>query len=260
MSNFLKRIWNRLNGRSDPASIEIFVRHCYASSASAHKSRFPGFSREKCYHNLIHTLNEDDVRITFFLDTAKATQDEHFLKRQKRFPVIEINAGTEAASFLAMLDYALQQDIHPRTIVYFLEDDYIHKPDWIKILREGLSIADADYVTLFDHKDKYLSQYQHVQSRIFHTQSCHWRTTPSTTNTYAMYFETLQRDAQLHRHFSEGRSITADHEKFCALTHNGAVLLSSIPGWSTHVEPEYASPCSDWHSVLENTSNTNYEK
>lgn len=255
MSNFFKQLWNKFSKRPNPrAPIEVFVRHCYASSASAHKARFPSFSRERCYHNLIKTLNDADVRITFFLDTAKATSHTHFLKEQSCFPVIEIEAGSEAVSFLKMLDCVLKQEISSDAIVYFLEDDYIHKPEWIKILREGFSIPQVDYITLFDHKDKYFSaEYQNLQSRIFHTESCHWRTTPSTTNTYAMRFETLKRDAELHRNFSLGRSITADHEKFLALAQKGAVLISSIPGWATHVEPEFASPCADWESVLDDT-------
>lgn len=254
MTNFLKQIWNRISGRSTPTKIEVFVRHCYASSASAHKARFPGFSRERCYHNLVATAHDPDVRITFFLDTAKATTSAHFLKEQSLFPVIEIQAGSEAISFLKMLDYVLEQKIDPDTLIYFLEDDYIHKPGWMHILREGFMIPGVDYVTLFDHKDKYMSaEYQNLQSRIFHTESCHWRTTPSTTNTYAMRFTTLKRDAEQHRSFSVGRSITADHEKFLALGAQGAILISSIPGWATHDEPEFASPCADWPSVLDHT-------
>jgi hypothetical protein len=63
----------------------------------------------------------------------------------------------------------------------------------------------------------------------------------------------LQRDAEQHRSFSLGRSITADHEKFTALAAKGALLISSIPGWATHDEPEFASPCADWLRVLDHT-------
>src|SRR3984885_54402 len=113
------------------APVQIFVRHCYASDASQHKARFTGFSRERCYQNLMQTLDAETASVTFFLDTARASTPEHFLKEQKRFPVIEIHAGTEGASFLAMLDYALTQKIDPETIVYFLEDDYLHQPNWL---------------------------------------------------------------------------------------------------------------------------------
>jgi len=30
------------------------------------------------------------------------------------------------------------------------------------------------------------------------------------------------------------------------LSKMGAELISSLPGWATHVEAEYASPCCDW--------------
>ncbi len=233
--------------------LEVFVRHCYYSAASAHKGRFPGFSREKCYHNLLSTI-DPSVKVTFFLDTSHA-QGEHFLLKQNRYPVINIKAGTEALSFLTMLDYVMAHSYDPETIIYFLEDDYLHKPEWTKILREGIALPSVDYVTLFDHKDKYfLPEYQNLQSQVFHTTSCHWRTTPSTTNTYAMKFKTLKRDVEIHRQYSLDRKITADHQKFCALAQHNALLVSSIPGWATHVEPEFASPCSDWEQILEKSS------
>lgn len=231
-------------------AIHVFIRHCLFSSASAHKERMRGFSRKRCYENLLQTLDDKDVHLTFFLDGCEENPS-HFLKEQTRFPVIGIQAGNEAASFLAMLDYVLQQDLDSKAIVYFLEDDYLHRPQWTKILHEGFTLRHIDYVTLYDHKDKYFfPEYHHLTSRIFHTQSCHWRTTPSTTNTYAMRFKTLKRDEAIHRGFSINRKITADHDKFCALSKEGAVLISSIPGWSTHVEPEYASPCMDWERLL----------
>src|SRR5262245_59504659 len=130
-------------GKATP--IQIFVRHCYVSDASQHKERFLGFSRERCYQNLVQTLDEEAAEVTFFLDSARAPSPEHFLKDQKRFPVIEIHAGTEGASFLAMLDYVLAQKIDPEAIVYFLEDDYLHQPGWLPILKEGFSLPEIDY-------------------------------------------------------------------------------------------------------------------
>lgn len=214
-------------------TIELFVRHCNYSSASAHKKRPEGFSKLACHQNLLDTIDER-VHPTFFLDTA--VEGDHFLKGR----AMEIKEGTEAGSFLRMLSYVEQLPLHPDTIVYFLEDDYLHRPGWIDILFEGFSL-DADYVTLYDHRDKY-TDYPKLASQLFLTSSCHWRTTPSTTNTYAMRFSTLKQDLSIHRRFSLGRAISADHDKFCYLTKKGAVLISPIPGYSTHAEPEFASP------------------
>lgn len=237
--------------------IEIFMRHCHYSEVSVHKGRFSNFSREKCFRNLLATADAERVNMTFFLDTFYPTEQKHFIAEQSRYPVIEIKTGNEAASFLAMLDHVAALRLKPDTIVYFLEDDYVHRPGWVDVLVEGVSLPSVDYVTLFDHRDKYFSpSYSSLHSRIFHTRTCHWRTTPSTTNTYAMRFETLMKHLPVHRAFSEGRKISADHDKFCRLQEMGAVLVSSIPGFSTHVEPEFASPCADWEGILSGYTET----
>lgn len=231
--------------------IELFVRHCNFSEVSQHKNRLPGFSRQKCHDNLLATLDRSKVNVTFLLDTFHPSETPHFILQQDEFPVIEIKQGTETGSFLYLLDHVANLKLAPETIVYFLEDDYLHRENWVDILHEGFSIPQASYVTLYDHRDKYfLADYQELSSKIFISPSCHWRTTPSTTNTYAMRHATLLRDLAIHQQFSQGRRITADHEKFLELGRQGKVLISSIPGWSTHIEDRLTSPCIDWESFF----------
>lgn len=227
--------------------IELFVRHCNFSEVSQHKNRIEGFSRQKCFENLLATLDPQRVKATFLLDTFHPTENKHFLLQQSDFPVIEIQEGTETGSFLRLLDHVASLDLDPETIVYFLEDDYLHREGWVDVLLEGFSIPEASYVTLYDHRDKYfLPIYKELTSKIFHTSSCHWRTTPSTTNTYAMKYRTLMQHLPIHRQFSLDRKISADHEKFLELGRQGATLISPIPGWSTHIELNLTSPCIDW--------------
>jgi len=245
MFNALKKLFT--------PKIEVFVRHCHFSAVSQHKSRYPEFSREKCHENLLSTLDPKKANLTFFLDTCHPMSGIHFIKKQSRYPVIEIMEGTEGGSFLRMLDHVCTLRLSEDTIVYFLEDDYLHRPGWTDVLLEGFSIPEASYVTLYDHRDKYFfPAYSDLTAKLFLTKSCHWRTAPSTTNTYAMRFGTLKKHLPIHRAFSEGRKISADHEKFIALGRAGGQLISPIPGWSTHVEPEYASPCVDWERFLKN--------
>lgn len=223
----------KLAKNSPQPKIEVFVRYCHFSAASACKKRPLGFSHKACYQNLLDTI-DSRVNLTFFLDTAR--EGDHFIRGK----AIEIQEGTEAGSFLRMLGVVEKLDLHPDTIVYFLEDDYLHRPGWIDVLFEGFGL-DADYVTLYDHRDKYI-HYPKLTSQIFLTPSSHWRTTPSTTNTYAMRFSTLKKDLSIHRRFSLDRKITADHDKFCCLRKRGATLISPMPGWSTHADPEFGSP------------------
>lgn len=228
--------------------IQVFVRHCFYSSASAHKNRPAGFSHEKCFENLLDTL-DSNTELTLLLDTHFAKDEKHFVQKENRFPIVEIDAGEEGKSFLALLDYVLEQKYSDDTILYFLEDDYLHKEGWPLILQEGIELA--DYVTLFDHRDKYdQTIYPKLTSKIFHSESCHWRTTPSTTNTYAMKMGTLKKDLAIHRKYSTGVKISRDHKKFLKLGRRGKPLISSIPGYSTHCEPDFSSPTTDWASLF----------
>jgi hypothetical protein len=223
------------------ANLEVFSRHCFFSDVSQHKRRFDGFSREKCHRNLLDTIDLKKANLTYILDTAKGS--EHFVKQEKN--VVEIQEGTEAGAFLRLLDYVESLSLHPETVLYFVEDDYLHRLGWVDVLLEGIMIA--DYVTLYDHKDKYfLPMYEALTSRIFHTNTCHWRTVPSTTQTFAVRWKTLAKDLSIHRKFSKGRQISQDHQKFIRLSKRGRRLISSLPGFSTHAEPEFASPCFDW--------------
>jgi len=229
-----------------PTKIEVFVRHCIFSDISWHKERPPGFSREKCHANLLQTADPTLANLTWLLDIAKGPRSTHFLPPHL-FPLIEISEGTEAGSFLRLLDHVLGLSLHPETIVYFVEDDYLHRGGWVDVLLEGFQIPSVDYVTLYDHRDKYfLPMYHTLQSRLFLTPSTHWRSTPSTTHTFATKVKTLLRDEKIHRKYSTGRKISADHDKFCALGKKGRLLVSPIPGWSTHAEVAYASPFQEW--------------
>jgi hypothetical protein len=231
--------------------IEVFVRHCHFSEVSQHKSRIRGFSRQKCHDNLLATLDTDLVNVTFLLDTFHPTKTPHFVTTQTKYRVISFKGGTETASFLTLLDYVVSLKLKPETLIYFLEDDYLHRPNWASILLEGFSIAGISYMTLYDHRDKYfLPAYDTLESKLFYTPSCHWRTTPSTTNTYAMRYQTLLDDLPIHKQFSENRRITADHDKFIELGRRGATLISPLPGFSTHCDEKETSPCTDWEKML----------
>lgn len=254
--NWLRRYFPLKKRLVPPFSskIEIFSRHCIFSSVSQHKKRFSYFSREACYFNLLETIDSERANLTFFLDTAKGLKADHFLAQEEKHPVIEVQSGSEAASFVHLLEYISKLDLHPDTLIYIVEDDYIHRKGWLDILIEGFQIEDAEYVTLYDHRDKY-NAYPKLHSKIFATQSSHWRSTPSTTNTFATRFQTLLRDLPIHRKFSAKREISADHDKFVYLQKKrGSMLISALPGWSTHAEPDFSSPCVDWEIHLKNRS------
>jgi hypothetical protein len=74
--------------------------------------------------------------------------------------------------------------------------------------------------------------------------------TPSTTNTFATKYSNLINDIEIHNKYSTGVEPSADHYKFLELSQRGRILISSIPGYSTHCQNDLLSPCIDWKSYL----------
>jgi hypothetical protein len=83
-----------------------------------------------------------------------------------------------------------------------------------------------------------------------HTDSSHWMATPSTTNTFATKYSTLINDLNYHIKYSTGVEPSADHYKFLELSQKAKVLISAIPGYSTHCQADLLSPCIDWEKYL----------
>ena len=106
-----------------------------------------------------------------------------------------------AGSFQYILDYAIN-NLKEDDQVYLIEDDYLHLPNSRQILLEGLQIA--DYVTLYDHSDKYVSfkvdgnnhyiEDNGEETKVLLTPSSHWKVTNSTTMTFAAKVKTLKED------------------------------------------------------------------
>ena len=229
--------------------IRAFQRHCNFSSNSHNKPRPNWFDRERIFDSFISTLDER-VEYTAFHDSGNGEIAEHFLKN-KDVNKVSKNGGNDAQSFLNLLSYVREQDYNDDDIIYFLEDDYLHKEGWIDILIEGFEYIGADYYTLYDHPDKYyLPMYNDLQSKIIATPSVHWRTIPSTTNTYACKFKTLKQHFDIHVQYCDlVAKWTKDHDKFTHLWQIGSNLISCIPGYSTHVEENMLSPTINWETI-----------
>jgi glycosyltransferase involved in cell wall biosynthesis len=124
-----------------------------------------------------------------------------------KLKIIESNLGN-SGSFVSALELAVK--LPPDDMVYFVEDDYIHKADAVKVLAEAIPFA--DYVTVYDHPDKYGPYYDGGEvSKVFRTKSSHWRFTQSTTMTFAAQVKTLQEDLEYYckGHRDRRRTITA---------------------------------------------------
>lgn len=226
-----------------------------------------GYKKDKLefadkFYCLENFLKHFDAKSTvFFADNCKPETLQK-LKQYQDLTIIESNKGSSAQSFRMVAQYALD-NFTDETIVYFLEDDYLHKTGAAKAIQEGLTIG--DYVTLYDHPDKYINKIDGGNplvanggelSRVLLTNSSHWKQTNSTTLTFACKMKTFKQDWPVFEKYSRGtlpnddlifyklQSLKKLKFKLFGLNRK---LVSPIPGFSTHIEKKWLSPLIDWN-------------
>ena len=141
-------------------------------------------------------------------------------------------------------------------IVYFLENDYLHKPGSQKIIQEAFELG-ASFVSLYDHPDKYIGPEQGgnpyckggaEDTRVYKTDSIHWKITNSTTMTFAAKVSTLKENEDILRKHTSGTHPN-DFQMFLELREQNKLLITPIPGYATHGETAWLSPLTDWSKI-----------
>jgi len=239
--------------------IEVFLRQCYYSKLQelSDRTRPDWFNKIKVFENFKNTIDLSLANYTIVYDEFYGSIDKTHLGLEKNVEVI--NCGSECDSFLKTLEIVQSKNFSDDQIIYFLEDDYLHKPNWSNMILEGFTL-DPSYLTLYDFDFFVAKGYL---SEIFITQNSHWRAVPATTNTFACKYKTLIEDLDIHKHYSihgikqeEGFHFSKDYEKFWELADkHKKYIISPIPGWSTHCDANHLSPIIDWKEVINYTYN-----
>ncbi len=223
----------------------------YRISDTGYPKQKPHYiNNENCFRNAILTFPPNLCKWHIIADNVS---DETMRMLTKYVPenfIRKVSVGHGAGTFRLAYEYALQQpdDIY----VYFLENDYLHATNALQILKEGLQLGESEYVTLYDHPDKYgynnINPFVHggEKTKIFLSNHCHWKITNSTTMTFSASVRTLRKDKSVFLRWTATRH-PFDFQIFYELCKfRNRKLLSSIPGYSTHGETMYLSPLTDW--------------
>jgi hypothetical protein len=196
------------------------------------KDKLPWADKYFCLSNALKIFGKETFHI--IADNC-SSQTVDFIKAQK-VSFEETSLGN-AASFVYMMDKIIQKHT-PDDYVYLIEDDYIHRLDSREILLEGLDIA--DYVSLYDHPDKYFLDesgggnpfnYKKLwKTRVYITKSTHWREINSSTMTFACRVKTLQEDYTVWKKYCNISKTPKDFHAFITLTVKGvSEMISFIP-------------------------------
>lgn len=223
------------------------------SEAGYPKDKPDYINNKNCFENALRTFNK-----AYWWVIADNVSDETKEYLNSKLKTIEyVSVGHGAGTFNLALDFALALP-NPNEVVYFLENDYLHKPEADKILEDGVIEMGFDYITAYDHPDKYLNPIEGgnpfcsgraEDTRVYLGEYCHWKLTNSTTMTFAAKVKTLKEDEEILRKWTK-ETYPYDFQMFMELKQIGRRLASAIPGFATHGETDWLSPLTNWKQEL----------
>ena len=224
----------------------------YRISDTGYQKDKPDYiSNQNCLNNALRTFN----KATWWVIADNVGDETKEFINSKLKTVEYVNVGHGAGTFNLALDIAI--NLPDNEIVYFLENDYLHKPETDKIIESGFDLG-FDYVTTYDHPDKYLNPIEGgnpfcsgraEDTRVYLGEYCHWKLTNSTTMTFAAKAKTLKEDEEVLRKWTAGNH-PYDFQMFMELKQRGKRLASPIPGFATHGETQFLSPLTNWKNEL----------
>ena len=227
------------------------------SDAGYNKIKPDYINNENCLKNFIYVFGNKNIQII----ADNCSEDTLKMIRKYVHPnqIKKVSVGHGAGTFNLALDEALTYD--DNEIIYFVENDYLHKPNSDKILLEGFSLG-SHYVSLYDCPDKYLDPSYGgnpyctggaEDTRVYLSSSCHWKMTNSTTMTFASKVKTLKEDEETLRKWTN-TTHPHDFQMFLELRDKDRSLITPIPGYATHGETAFLSPLTNWNDISNNTN------
>lgn len=217
------------------------------SDKSYPKTKLIGSSKEICLKNFCQAFAEvifgkDPPPPEDFIPPVRIICDNCERRTVKMIAETGIPYTLTELGNAGSLKHALElaiKEAEDDELVYFCEDDYLHLPNACILLQEG--IKRSEYVTLYDHPDKYTRVYNGGEfSKVIRTPSSHWRYTASTCMTFGTKAKTLKADLETwHKYTSETHP--HDHRIFTDLLKNGRRLAVCIPGAACHVDLTFSS-------------------
>jgi hypothetical protein len=224
------------------------------SDAGYNKVKPDYIDNENCLKNFCNVFYDYIYDIHIIADNCSEPTINMINKYIDPINIEKVSVGHGAGTFNLALDKALKWE--DDEIVYFVENDYLHKQGSPTILKEGFELG-ASFVALYDHPDKYLDPSRGgnpyceggaEDTRVYLTDSCHWKITNSTTMTFASKVSTLKQTENVLRKHTSGTHPN-DFHIFLELRENNNLLITPIPGYATHGETAWLTPLTKWNEI-----------
>lgn len=229
----------------------------YRISDSGYKKVKPDYiTKENCLANAVKRFPHDKVEWYLMADNVCEETYNMILKYVPCERVTRVSVGHGAGTFRMVYESALQQP--DDSLIYFLEDDYLHVDGAYEVLVNAAEKNLCDYYTLYDNPDKYDVIKPNnpfvckggEKSRVFWCKNHHWKISNSTTMTFATFVDILKRDKKIFWRWTSGK-LPYDYMIFNDLrVTKNSHISSPIPSMSTHGETALLAPGISWEEQI----------
>ena len=228
-----------------------------ATGGDNRKNRPPMYSKMRCLLSLLRAYDRvRDVSTLTFLNDGPMPDDRRQIE-QAWGEIVDLPGLGNSPSYRVALERAIL--LPESSIVYFAEDDYLYTEAAFEALLSAFDeIPAADYVTLYDHVDRYkrTDDSRGGLSRVFIGGGRHWRTVESTCMTFGARVSRLKQDAWIQRFATRSRTPKdrilwrlTQGQKWFFWKFPKRSLLGAMPALATHMERDMLAPNVDWAQV-----------
>jgi hypothetical protein len=228
--------------------LHIFYR---ISDSGYDKIKLPFINNENCLRNFCKVFHANIENIYIIADNCSDSTLSMIREYINESNIDIVSVGNGAGTFNIALDKCL--NLHDDAIIYFVENDYLHRSGAAEAIHEGFELG-ADFVSLYDHPDKYMDNINpYVEdggeiTKVFLSNSCHWKLTNSTTMTFATKVNIIKQYESILRKYTT-ETCPRDFDMWIDLRNHGNSLITPIPGYSTHGETAWLTPLIKWNEI-----------
>lgn len=185
-----------------------------------------------CLKSFVGAFKNMEAEIHFILDHCSEGWEDIIEDIHIKHTVERTELGINDSA-----THAVKKALEFNDDILFQECDYLYMPNTGPLVKEA--IKHFGVISPYDHPDKYPGD-----TKIDMFNGLYWRTTPSTTQTYGITKENLNKykDIILKHGY-------IDHAMWIELSENGLELRTPVPSIATHMVKDYMAPIVNWERV-----------
>lgn len=231
-------------------SMFVYFRACEKQETISYVTRFQNFNKtiilKKCWLSIQKSITKNDVLILIQDGLSSSTLD--WLLANSSVPVQVFSVPTHSWELhqhtVTLVDtLKTKAELYPEELHYIVEDDYLHTPDALHVLRDNL-LRWRGFAVPYDYPDRYSNP---KPSQVIVGSTCHWRTIDSSTMTVLAPGHVWSHIMPLLE-----QAAPTSNDKVFEEVYKQIPCINPLPGVASHLTDRHHTPLVDWKMIWDN--------